>query len=299
MGIPKLTTYMRDNEHFTHVILRQVASKLVIDGSSLCYALHCGIKCGDYYEFYGRIVEFFKQLKCIIVEAYVVVDGIDYENKKDKSTDRLLGRLKLFKRKESQHDQLVGCESFVPSLAKVVFIDALRENNVKFFVADGEADRDIASLANHLRCPVLSIDSDFFLFNIEGEFIMMPDYPEDVLKGEKIEFFEYKKFVHKCYFASSQILLFLPYCLGNDFHPRHELPELQINSDADVSFIVQQLGTGVSFIENYQQKIKRYVEFYEVAPQSFEDLSCNSVFSKSPSVIPPWIVSRFKQGEFS
>ena len=300
MGIPKLTAYMKNNGHFSLVTLRQVASKLVIDGYALCYALHCGIKCGDYYEFYDRIVEFFKQLKSIGVEAYVVVDGIDYENRKEEEVrNRLNDRLKLLMRMESQRDQLVGSESFLPSLAKVVFVDALRENGIKFFVADGEADRDIASLANHLHCPVFCRDSDFFIFNIECGVILMPDHPEDMFESKEIEIFEYQKFVSKCKFASSQILLFLPYCLGNDFHPRHELPELQISSDADVSFVVQQLGTDVSFNENYQQKIKSYFEFYEVAPQSFDYLSCNSMFSKSPFVIPPWIVSRFKQGEFS
>ncbi len=168
MGIPKLTSYMRNNGHFTRVILRQVASKLVIDGYALCYALHCGVKCGDYYEFYDRIVDFFKQLKCIGIEAYVVVDGIDYENmKEDTSRDRLLERLKFLVEVNSQRDQVKKLERFLPSLAKVVFVDALRENGIKFFVADGEADRDIASLANHLHYPVFGRDSDFFIFKIE------------------------------------------------------------------------------------------------------------------------------------
>ncbi len=81
---------MRKYGHFTPVILRQVASKLVIDGSSLCYALHCGIKCGDYFEFYDKIVEFFEGFESIGsgIEVFVVVDGTDYENKKNVSNDR-------------------------------------------------------------------------------------------------------------------------------------------------------------------------------------------------------------------
>ena len=298
MGIPKLTAYMRNYGHFTRVILKKFASKLVIDGFSLCYALHCGIVCGDYKEFYQEIVKFFEGLKCIGVEAYVVVDGIDYENKKEVSNDRnrLTGRLKLLQRKEYQRDQLVGCESFLPSLAKVVFIDALRENDIKFFVADGEADRDIASLANHLQCPVLSNDSDFFVFNIECGFIFMPDNPEDVFKDEKLEFFEYQAFMRRCNFYNLQARLFLPYCLGNDFHGRHKLEELQINIDDKVSVVVKKLGTRSLPIENYQQELDSYCKFYDVTPQSFDYLSdpCNSKLYSQ--FIPLFIVSNFKKG---
>ncbi len=145
MGIPKLTAYMREKGHFRTTVLREVASKLVIDGFGLCYALHCKIKCGDYYEFYHEVKGFFERLKYIgIEETYVVIDGIDYENVKAATNNkRLLRRLKLLQKMECQRERLAGCEAFLPFLAKVVFVDALCENGIKFFVADGEADRDI------------------------------------------------------------------------------------------------------------------------------------------------------------
>ncbi len=46
------------------------------------------------------------------------------------------------------------------------------------------------------------------------------------------------------------------------------------------------------------RELESYVNFYEVAPpRSFEDLSQNSVLSQYS--IPPWIVARFKRGQFS
>ncbi len=257
MGIPKLTTYMRENSHFRSVILRDVASELVIDGFGLCYALHRGIKCGDYYEFYDKLIDFFKQLKIIGVKAYVVIDGIDYENVKAATNKkRLSSRLKLLQKMECQRERVAGCEPFLPFLAKVVFVDALYENGIKFFVADGEADRDIVSLANHRKCPVLSKDSDFFIFNLEHGVILMPDNPEDVYNDKEVEYFEYQSFMAKHNFFDRRVLLFLPYCLGNDFDGCHELRELKIDLGAEVCLILEKLSTSSLSIENYQEELE-------------------------------------------
>ncbi len=74
--------YLQENGHIESVVLRTVSSKIVIDGSCLCYRLFSGIGCSDYFEFYEKVVDFFGMLKSIGIEAYVVVDGIDYENEK-------------------------------------------------------------------------------------------------------------------------------------------------------------------------------------------------------------------------
>ena len=157
MGIRTLTSFVRKEGHFSHVILSKVARKLIIDGIALCYALHwdCEIKYSDYYEFYDEIVEFFKRLKSIGIEAYVVIDGIDYTDEKAETiSGRCLQHLSLIE--ETNTKQYVKFDNVLSSFAAVVFVDALRENGIKFFVADGEADGVIASLANHLCCPVLN-----------------------------------------------------------------------------------------------------------------------------------------------
>ena len=295
MGIPTLSTYMKENRHFESVVLKKISSKIVIDGFCLCYKLFHGIKCSDYFEFYEKVLDFFAMLKSIGIEAYVVVDGIDYENEKAATNKKRLERnLKELSRVESRIEKLTNKEVFVPILAKKVFADSVCETGVKFFVADGEADRDVVSLANHLCCPVLGLDSDFFIFNIDRGFIVMPDNLED-LKRE-VDYFDCKKFDRMCNFSHSQIRLFLPYCLGNDFHGRHALRELGINREAKANLIVEKLSTSSLKIDDYQGELASDRKFYEVVPRSFEDLSQHSTFSTS---VPQWIVSRFKRGEFS
>ena len=44
------------------------------------------------------------------------------------------------------------------------------------FSFSSEADSEIASLANALKCPVLSHDSDFFIFDVEGGFIPLSSF---------------------------------------------------------------------------------------------------------------------------
>ncbi|XP_064400537.1 protein asteroid homolog 1-like [Halichondria panicea] len=296
MGIRTLTTYMNEKGHFEFVTLKKVSSRIVIDGFSLSYQLFCGIGWGDYCEFYEKVLDFFTMLKSIGIEAYVVVDGIDYENEKAAtSDDRVLQRLRMLSRAKSQIEQLKKNKMIVPNLAKVVFVDAVRKTiGARFFVADGEADRDVVSLANHLGCPVLGLDSDFFIFNINHGLILIPHNLQD-LKTE-VQYFHYQKFDRTCSFSHPQIRLFLPYCLGNDFHGRHALPELGIDQEAKVELIVEKLNNSSLNIDDYQGELASDRKFYEVVPHSFEDLSQHSAFSTS---VPQWIVSRFKRGEFS
>ena len=53
----------------------------------------------------------------------------------------------------------------LPSLANDVYIQALIELNIKYVVVDGEVNVALVKVANFCNCPVLSDDSDFYLFN--------------------------------------------------------------------------------------------------------------------------------------
>ncbi|VDN49882.1 unnamed protein product [Dibothriocephalus latus] len=45
-----------------------------------------------------------------------------------------------------------------------VFVAVLKRFNMKFVFVDFEADNAVAELAIKLKCPVMSRDSDFFIF---------------------------------------------------------------------------------------------------------------------------------------
>ncbi|NXI62654.1 ASTE1 protein, partial [Anseranas semipalmata] len=59
-----------------------------------------------------------------------------------------------------------GC--LLPLLAREAFVQALGRLRVPFVQCFAEADREIAALANRWGCPVLSLDSDFCVFDLAG-----------------------------------------------------------------------------------------------------------------------------------
>jgi uncharacterized protein YeeX (DUF496 family) len=60
-------------------------------------------------------------------------------------------------------------------MSPLIFIDILIKNKILFFQCNFEADYDLACLANDLKCPLLSCDSDFFIYDLKYGYISM-DY---------------------------------------------------------------------------------------------------------------------------
>ncbi len=84
MGIRNLRSFIKEN--FQAWQSKMVRGDLVIDGSSLCYHLYfqdykweLG---GEYCEFYRTVQEYFEGLKSLEIQAYVVMDGIDFDDTK-------------------------------------------------------------------------------------------------------------------------------------------------------------------------------------------------------------------------
>ena len=198
MGIPKLTKFVKSGDNFSLTSIRHSSSKtVVIDGYSLCYRLHHGIG-SDYFQFYDRVVEYFRNLESRGIQAFVVVDGIDFENQKLKTDrERCWQRILRLTSVHSQVENLSPYEMVLPLMAKVVFVDAIRDTKgcTKLLVADGEGERDAVALANYLSCPVVGFDSDFFIFNIEGGYIPIADRENTLVDlGGYVECFRYQQF---------------------------------------------------------------------------------------------------------
>ncbi|CAG9803528.1 unnamed protein product [Chironomus riparius] len=170
MGVRGLTTFIAKNAskyldpHELH------DCSLVIDGDSLCAQLYKQIDNGqsafggNYDQFFRHIVEFFNLLKKCNVTPYVLLDG-GYEMKKMKTTkERLRSRIGVIK-------YILPLESYLvlPLLMREVFVNALKHCNVKVYRCLYEADNELAILARKLNCPVLSYDSDFYIF--DGQYI--------------------------------------------------------------------------------------------------------------------------------
>ena len=63
----------------------------------------------------------------------------------------------------------------LPIMSPKIFCDILSNNKILFFQCNFEADYQLAMLANELKCPLLSCDSDFFIYDLTHGYISI-DY---------------------------------------------------------------------------------------------------------------------------
>lgn len=167
MGVRGLTTYIAQNADSYLEPFELHDCCLVIDGDSLASNLYKwkesgnSAYSGDYDRFYENVCDFFKLLKECNVKAYVLLDG-GYEYKKlTQVKDRLRTKIGMAKF-INPYDGV----SYFPLMLREVFTNAVRDSGVELMRCDFEADDEIAALAKHLDCPVLSYDSDFFIHNV-------------------------------------------------------------------------------------------------------------------------------------
>lgn len=230
MGIQGLTTFIARNADRSLETFHLHDQCLVIDGNSLAAQLFenttkCNSSFGGDYDVYARTIKkFFNALTKCKITPYVIFDG-GYEDKKMKTvlkrfTGRIIDASRLNPKNQSQ--LLV-----FPLLMKDVFIEVLRSCNVPYTFCELEADSEIAAVARFLGCPVLSYDSDFFVFNVT----YIP-FPSLTLKPSVLKTNEGSHYVLKCklYRVENFLTLFpgvdnnmLPLIatlLGNDYVKR-------------------------------------------------------------------------------
>lgn len=167
MGVRGLTTYVNAKQdcflkyHLLH------DTSLVIDGHSLSAQLYACLNCfsafgGDYDKYAAYVKKFFARLKKCKVTCYVLFDG-SYESRKLKTAFSRL-RSKIYG--ASRLDAVTQSSmSIFPLFLRDVFKNVLIDLQIPYTICEFEADDEIAAMARHLECPVLSYDSDFFIYN--------------------------------------------------------------------------------------------------------------------------------------
>lgn len=226
MGILGLMSYINNRSdrfldpfelHDTH---------LVIDGCSLCSQLYnrcvksnCAFG-GDYDKYAHCVDKFFSDLlKCNIIPL-VLFDGGREVKKLQTTMIRLRQRIKVV----SKYDPTAKLK-FFPLLMRDVFVDVMREKGLKCVQCSFEADKEIAAIAKVLRCPVLSFDSDFYIYDVlyipintlESGVWMNPD------KGRFVKHCKIYRFEHLLRSFSGLDRSLLPLAaavLGNDYVKR-------------------------------------------------------------------------------
>lgn len=226
MGVRGLTTYInqKKKEFLEDHLLYDCC--LVIDGHSLCAQLFRLLNSfvafgGDYDKFGSYVRNFFKNLRKCNVTPYVLFDG-SHEKRKLKT---IYSRLRSKIYGASKLDPVTqGSIQIFPLLFRDVFIEALVDMNVAYTVCEFEADDELAAMARHLNCPVLSYDSDFFIYNV----LYIPFNTLD-FKPKPIDFDGTRTYVMECKIyrvqhmvrnfggLKEELLPLLATLLGNDF----------------------------------------------------------------------------------
>lgn len=170
MGIRGLTTFIQSRSHLYMDSYELHDTNLVIDGNAIACQLYrwhtIGINdCfGGDYDKYGKVIlDFFQLLFDCNITPYVVFDG-GYEKKK---VATVISRMKNKVTTAAALDSVSeGSLSVFPLFLKDCFMEVVKELCVKQVRCDFEGDSETANIARILNCPVISYDSDFFIFDV-------------------------------------------------------------------------------------------------------------------------------------
>ncbi|XP_059195036.1 protein asteroid homolog 1-like [Centropristis striata] len=168
MGVQRLNMLLKNHQEI-HQEVRFRSSRLVVDGCNLLYQLYFSSGLdqnhgGEYAAFEALIEKFVQALRDCDIKPYVVLDG--GTDPTDKKSETLMSRAKNRLRKANRAAEDGARENVLPQLAKLVFRQTLIWLKVPLAQCYGETDREIAALAREWECPVLSQDSDFFIFDL-------------------------------------------------------------------------------------------------------------------------------------
>ena len=239
MGIRCLTKFV--NQYFKGWEIRKVKGKLIIDGYALFHCLFeeystakSEVFGGDYVSIAREMSEFLQTMVKFEINPLIVLDGtIDgakadtissrAHNRMNDIVDHLQGLSVSLGNKSLPAGRLVQAgmnkRHLTPYLSTDAIIDAVTQilGADCLFVADTDADIDIACLAIHHQCPVLSSDSDFYVFPLPYGYIPYSRFywrkPICNIVGE---LYSYQLFCKQFGICDASLLTIIPVIVGND-----------------------------------------------------------------------------------
>ena len=226
MGIKGLTGFISEYfDQWQSLTLVEATSscggKLIVDGNSLGWGLlkwegFCKVDCsygGPLLQFKEAVEHVFGLFKEEGISPIVVMDGVDYDGKKF--------AVQLARRQQRIHPISNFREPMFLVLFREVFTATLGRLNVPLYVADGDADETIAKLANHYSYPVLSHDSDYFIFNLSKGYIPL-DKLDLNTKPIQVKVYCRTAFSEQFGFKDTSLCYAIPVIFGNDFLPKSQ-----------------------------------------------------------------------------
>lgn len=305
MGILGLTSFM--NSEVLNQVLEKInlnSSTILIDGYSLLYkvfSLNCiqSVHGGNYDELASSLSEIFLSLKKCNINAIFLLDG-----GKDKSDRKIKTNIKRISqrinnaisvtnsgKKNTKIDitNLINSKfhmfpNLLPILSFQIYLDLLKKFEIQHFQCTFEADYDLACLANELKCPLVSCDSDFYVYDLAYGYIPF-DYfyfssvatnqttndsyiPAYIFKIDKFVQHINKNLIEKkCFFKKEMLPIFAVIC-GNDYVDKSVFNSLINSFDSSNNNLTnKRIGkTPKSYIKNknnFYLKIIRWLSHFE------------------------------------
>ncbi|XP_019853423.1 PREDICTED: protein asteroid homolog 1-like [Amphimedon queenslandica] len=311
MGIKGLTTYMQKNYEWKEIGKDSpLRGQLLIDAMSCCYSLYDGIDWtygGQYKEFDQKCRAFLANLRQSGIEPIFVFDGVDYEGEKARvilerkeKTAKCIQSLLLY-----GNYPIDGPRSCLPVFAKVVFMEVLKELRIPFIVADGDADSLTVSISNFYGCPVLSSDSDYYIFNVKGGYIPF-EYFYWESKPINAKIYHLSNF--SAIFREPEIIYLIPALIGNDFLESPHLGENTMNTDELVEWIAS-FRSVEKFLSRFckseqvmaiRENFHKAKDMYSIDEISMDDArKSTELKTANGTPLPSWILEQYRDGCFS
>ena len=202
---------------------RRVRGALVVDGNCVLHELHNAewSNGGQYREFSNSVRRFYRRLLQSGITPIVVFDGVVESQKVDTLLKRKQDWVDIIHKRITDNvtREQICRGRILPPLTSEVYRMTLHGLDIQFCVADAEADVVIARLANHYRCPVLSSDSDFYVFHLVGGFIHFEKhfYWESHVVTADVYHRDY--FTTQLCLKEPALFCLIPAIVGNDFIP--------------------------------------------------------------------------------
>ena len=329
MGIPGLTTFI-ENSFSGKWLQCEPKGHLVIDGHSLCFTMHFDfhidwIHGGQYWKFKELLLKFFHSLLSSDIVPVLVFDGIDYKREKEPVImRRKRDSVRAIRKQLTEH----GAHScpVLPVLAIEVFRQVLEELNIRMYIADGEADPHTVAIANHYKCPVVSNDSDYYIFNVHHGYIPLKHLNWQN-KPVKAEMYTLNHFNAVFGLKDPKLSRMIPAIVGNDFiegrfdnaylkedimfSSRHDTKGsyrvesilryiAKFKTVSELLEHVSTLETGHSLAKSLTRNLEKAEQIYNIDyTLSQEDLMNNSILvTTNGSKIPDWVLKQYRCGYF-
>uniref|UniRef100_A0A3Q4GX48 Protein asteroid homolog 1-like n=1 Tax=Neolamprologus brichardi TaxID=32507 RepID=A0A3Q4GX48_NEOBR len=295
---------------------------LIIDGNALYYSLYytsdpkldqrCG---GDYPGFKHEVCKFFKTLQDCEVNPYVILDGGSGPEKHEHNVSPLKYKLKKAKTiAETEPDgTLPEAYNVLPPLVKDVFIEILREKGIEFKVCLGEADPEVVSEANQKQCAVLSIDKDFYIFDVHKGFLNLDNFEWKKEEDGKIpaRIYTRSKFCEHFKLDPALMPVFASIA-GNDYSRLEDNGAFAKESSSPGEYSIKRLDGMLGFLSkvnldglNNSQKRehalsealnhvgKKENQTFKLAIKKYVKPE------KTSSKLPPWVCEKVERGELT